>query len=45
METLHSAAIDGTVRAEGFMLDVAFIALGLVVLALMCFYANALRQL
>ena len=43
METLRSAALGFS--AEALMLDVVFIALGIVVLALMGVYALALRQL
>ena len=45
METLRGAALHRQFSAEAIMLDVAFVALGLLVLSLMGIYAHALRQL
>jgi hypothetical protein len=46
METLHDCAVDDSCfTAEAFMLDVMFVALGLVVISLIGSYARALRQL
>jgi hypothetical protein len=45
LETLLDLAVSSAPTKEAIMLDVVFIALGIVVLALMGAYALALRQL
>jgi hypothetical protein len=45
IESLHGLELKNVFSKETIMLDVAFVALGLAALALMGFYALALRQL
>jgi hypothetical protein len=45
IECLRPSALRTALQKESIMLDVAFVALGCVVLALMGVYAHALRQL
>jgi len=45
IESLCRSAVRSAARQESIMLDVAFVALGIVVLMLMGAYAIALRQL
>jgi hypothetical protein len=45
IETLRRSALEQPLGKEAIMLDVAFVALGLAVLALMGAYAVGLRQL